>query len=552
MSPADPPAARPSMAVAASESRRRTRLSRPRGERAAAAAEAARRRVGAHGAYDGPSPPARFRAARVTGWDACPPPRSRTRRHVVVVGGGIAGLAGLAAARGAARRGRDVLRARGRRTASAASCWPASRGRRGRRRRRVDARAPARGRRPRARAGPRRRSSIPPTTSRSGLDPRRAAAVAAPTLMGVPADLERRRARAAARPAGVAGCRDGRRRRRSPTARTSRSASWSPPGSARGRRPAGRAAARRRVRRPARTLSAAGDHARSWSALLRRAAARWSTAPRRRGRAGAGRGPPVFAGIAGGVGRLPLRRRRRAGRRDGPHRAPWCASSPHADGWRLVVGPDRARRRRSTPTRSSLAVPAAPAARLLADVAPAAASELGRIEYASMAVVTLAFAAADFAAPRRAPASSSRRSTAGRSRPPPSPSPSGTGSARPAPACWCCGRSVGRHREEAALQVHRRGPGRRVAGRPGRGHRARGRPRRQPRAALGRRAAAVRRRATSTGSRRIRAAVAAVPGLAVCGAAYDGVGIPAVHRLGPRGRPGAAAGRRRTSSDRQR
>ena len=32
---------------------------------------------------------------------------------------------------------------------------------------------------------------------------------------------------------------------------------------------------------------------------------------------------------------------------------------------------------------------------------------------------------------------------------------------------------------------------------------------------------------TSSGSRGIRAAVAAVPGLAVCGATYDGVGIPA-------------------------
>ncbi len=38
-----------------------------------------------------------------------------------------------------------------------------------------------------------------------------------------------------------------------------------------------------------------------------------------------------------------------------------------------------------------LAVPGAPAARLLAALAPAAASELGAIDYASMAVVTLAF-----------------------------------------------------------------------------------------------------------------------------------------------------------------
>ena len=42
-----------------------------------------------------------------------------------------------------------------------------------------------------------------------------------------------------------------------------------------------------------------------------------------------------------------------------------------------------------------LAVPAAPAARLLAGVAPAAAAELAAIESASMAVVTLAFRVAD-------------------------------------------------------------------------------------------------------------------------------------------------------------
>ncbi|GAA5153961.1 protoporphyrinogen oxidase [Nocardioides marinquilinus] len=42
-----------------------------------------------------------------------------------------------------------------------------------------------------------------------------------------------------------------------------------------------------------------------------------------------------------------------------------------------------------------LAVPAAPAARLLADLAPGASAELAAVEYASVAVVTLAFAAAD-------------------------------------------------------------------------------------------------------------------------------------------------------------
>jgi oxygen-dependent protoporphyrinogen oxidase len=42
-----------------------------------------------------------------------------------------------------------------------------------------------------------------------------------------------------------------------------------------------------------------------------------------------------------------------------------------------------------------LATPAAPTARLLADLAPVAAAELAAVEYASMAVVTLAFRAAE-------------------------------------------------------------------------------------------------------------------------------------------------------------
>ena len=42
---------------------------------------------------------------------------------------------------------------------------------------------------------------------------------------------------------------------------------------------------------------------------------------------------------------------------------------------------------------------------------------------------------------------------------------------------------------------------------------------------------------------RIRAAVAAVPGLAVCGAAYDGVGIPAVIASARRAAAEAHAGR---------
>ena len=48
-----------------------------------------------------------------------------------------------------------------------------------------------------------------------------------------------------------------------------------------------------------------------------------------------------------------------------------------------------------------LAIPAAPAARLLKDTASAAAAQLAEIPYASMAIVTLAFRAADFPAQQR-------------------------------------------------------------------------------------------------------------------------------------------------------
>jgi oxygen-dependent protoporphyrinogen oxidase len=63
------------------------------------------------------------------------------------------------------------------------------------------------------------------------------------------------------------------------------------------------------------------------------------------------------------------------------------------DGWRLVVGatPDP---QLVTVDAVLLAVPARPAARLLAEVAPAAATELGVLDYASVALVGLALPAA--------------------------------------------------------------------------------------------------------------------------------------------------------------
>jgi oxygen-dependent protoporphyrinogen oxidase len=59
------------------------------------------------------------------------------------------------------------------------------------------------------------------------------------------------------------------------------------------------------------------------------------------------------------------------------------------NGWRVVVGPTRAPRSFDADA-VVLAVPAKPASRLLAGPAPAAAAELGVLDYASVALVTLA------------------------------------------------------------------------------------------------------------------------------------------------------------------
>ncbi|RFS82794.1 protoporphyrinogen oxidase [Actinomadura spongiicola] len=106
---------------------------------------------------------------------------------------------------------------------------------------------------------------------------------------------------------------------------------------------------------------------------------------------------PVFATLPGGLGTLPglvaddvvaaggtvrtgatVRELRR---RDG--------------GWRLTIGPTRAPEQLDADA-VVIAVPAAPAARLLKADVPAAARELAGIEYASMAIVTLAYPAAAF------------------------------------------------------------------------------------------------------------------------------------------------------------
>jgi protoporphyrinogen/coproporphyrinogen III oxidase len=239
-------------------------------------------------------------------------------------------------------------------------------------------------------------------------------------------------------------------------------------------------------------------------------------------RAGSATPGPVFAGIAGGLGRLPLvLGEGREVRTDAPVRG--LRRTP--TGFALVVGPTVAAEE-VLADEVVLAIPAAPAARLLAEVASVAAAELAAVEYASMAVITLAFAAADL------------------------PDLPGSGFLVPPVdgrtikaatfsfAKWDWVReagdgllvlrtSVGRHREESVLQVPDEdlvaaslvdlAAATGLAARPvdSRVQRWGGG---LPQYALGH----VERVA------RVREAVAAVPGLAVCGAAYDGVGIPAV------------------------
>lgn len=116
-------------------------------------------------------------------------------------------------------------------------------------------------------------------------------------------------------------------------------------------------------------------------------------------RSGQGQPPaasPVFAGIRGGVGRLAPAVADGVVRRGGEvRRSATVRQLERWDaGWRVVVGPTV--RPEDVPADAVvIAVPAASASRLLADVSPAAAAQLGTVEYASMAIVTLAFPAAD-------------------------------------------------------------------------------------------------------------------------------------------------------------
>jgi oxygen-dependent protoporphyrinogen oxidase len=241
-------------------------------------------------------------------------------------------------------------------------------------------------------------------------------------------------------------------------------------------------------------------------------------------RAGAAGSGPVFAGLPGGIGRLAetltesVISRSVVVRLDSAVRGLARTSS----GWRLVIGSAAAPEDLDADA-VVIATPAAPAGRLLAAVAPAAAGELGAIDYASMAIVTMAFASSAFEKPL-------------------------TGSGFLMPAVerklikaatfssikwgWYTGdvvmvrTSIGRYRDVAELQ---RTDDELIAAAV-----------RDLAAATGVRGAPVDALVTRWGGglpqyavghlervARIKTLIDAAPSLAICGAAYDGVGIPA-------------------------
>ncbi|HSJ60201.1 MAG TPA: protoporphyrinogen oxidase, partial [Jiangellaceae bacterium] len=105
--------------------------------------------------------------------------------------------------------------------------------------------------------------------------------------------------------------------------------------------------------------------------------------------ASAAPGRPVFAGIRGGVGRLPQAVATASGASIRT-RTTVRAIAPAAEAkWRLEIGPAPFAEV-VTADAVVLAVPAAPAARLLDPVVPDAARELRQVEQASVAIVSLA------------------------------------------------------------------------------------------------------------------------------------------------------------------
>lgn len=107
-------------------------------------------------------------------------------------------------------------------------------------------------------------------------------------------------------------------------------------------------------------------------------------------------GPPMFVTLTTGLGALP-ESVAKASAADVRTNAMVRELRRTESGWRLAIG-SAADPEYLDADAVIIATPAAPAARLLADAAPVAAAQLRDIPYASMAIVTLAYRAEDFPA----------------------------------------------------------------------------------------------------------------------------------------------------------
>ena len=228
---------------------------------------------------------------------------------------------------------------------------------------------------------------------------------------------------------------------------------------------------------------------------------------------------PVFAGIEGGLGRLP---RVLAAGLEVRTSAVVRELARTASGFRLTVGSTRVPEQVEA-AQVVLATPAAPTARLLAEVAPDAARELAMVEYASMAIVTLAVPELEVGGSSGflVPAVDGRRIKAATY------SFSKWAWVGKASDLRILRASIGRHGEEASLQA----PDAELVSRAVADlSLATGGPVAPVDAHVQRWGGALPQYAVGHLDRveRIRRSVGSVPGLEVCGAAYDGVGIPAV------------------------
>ena len=136
------------------------------------------------------------------------------------------------------------------------------------------------------------------------------------------------------------------------------------------------------------TVPALGAALRNESSLL--AAVRAALAPSAESAPDA----PVFAGIVGGIGRLPGAVAETSGVVVRTNAMVRAIQRRTDDSWALTIGPTAAEESIDADA-VIVAVPAHPAARLLRSAVPKAADALAEIDYASVGIVTLAYRAGD-------------------------------------------------------------------------------------------------------------------------------------------------------------